>query len=87
MSRVQRRKARLKRRLTFAYTVAAILTLGVLALLIYSALNQPVWSLAWLGCWAFTGYQFVMLVVHVRGALRTHREYEELTMRGDGYAI
>lgn len=84
MNRTQRRRARLKRRLTFAYAVASVLTLGVSAVFVYTALQQRAWSLAWFGCWAFVIYQLVMLVVHVRGAVRTHHEYEELIAQDSG---
>lgn len=78
MNRVQRRAVERKRRLTFAYAVASVLTVGVIAVVIYSALQQRMWSLAWFGCWTFAGHQLVMLVIHVYNARRAHYEHEAL---------
>lgn len=78
MNRTQRLKVARKRRLTFAHAVAAVLTVGVVSVLVYSALQQRTWSLGWLGCWAFAGHQLVMLAIHVCGVLRSHREHEDL---------
>lgn len=78
MNRTQRLKVARKRRFTFAYAVAAVLTVGVIVVLVYSALQQRTWSLAWFGCWAFSGHQLAMLAIHVCGVLRNHREHEDL---------
>ena len=78
MNRTQRRKVRLKRRMTFVYAVAVVLNLGLIAILIISALQQSTWSLAWFGGWVLTAYQFAVIVLNVRATLRIHREHEDL---------
>lgn len=82
MNRTEKKSLiRRKRRRMLLYATSSVLTVGIMIILAWLAVDQSPWSWAWCGLWVYVAYQMYALVIHFRELVAAHHEHEELIER------